>query len=502
MVISARDRGRCFYPAIILCIGLVAAQVIATVQVYLSNVDFYQALSLLKAHGYVTVPNPLIADRLLAFTPAFIGGLFFTCTIGAGLSLFTFGVVWGWARLFNRNRIVAAILALLWLACLVGVNKNGFSPLVTLYVVILPALVAAVSLKWINRITHQERRLSPWGHVIPIILLALLWTSQLTGSIFIDIRDNLLLSNAWGRAFNDMYYEYTLYPARVFKPLDRKILKTCSLSGIGERTEEYDLQRILLNRDYLRVTGGPSVDLNIVEEDSALVFYRRQRPVLKITSKEFLRDPAGVLDRFSSKTDRHRLFRQLTYISLLLGFPLALYVFLYALFRFACSFCIGIGAASITASALCFLIGLSLFFVLQFNKKPPVAQRDIEAFLASEHWQDKVGALKTVSRKGTEFDGSLTHLKLLNSSHIPVRYWLATALASSRKADTVNTLVTLLDDPSPNVICMALASLGKRRNRAVVDTIINVLATSDHWYVQDYAYRALRRLGWTQPESK
>ncbi|MEE8399716.1 MAG: HEAT repeat domain-containing protein [Desulfobacterales bacterium] len=502
MMLSTGNKSRTFYPAMILCLGLWVAQVIATLQVYLSNIDFHRTLSLIKANGYVTVPSELIADRLLAFTPAFVGGLFFTCSIGAGLSLFTLGAVWCWDRLFNRNRIVFGILVLLWLACVAGVNWNGFSPLVTLYVVILPVFVSVVSLKWIRRGTHQEQRVRPWGHVIPVIVLALLWTSQQTGSFFLDIRDNLLLTNSWGTAFSDRYYEYTLYPARVIKPLGRKTLKTYTLSGIKKESEASGIQQNLLHQDYLPVPDGSSADLDIVRKDTDLVFYHRHRSVLKMMQEEFSADPVGALKRVSSKSDRHHVFRQLIYISLLLGFPLALYVLLYALLRFVCSFCMSVGAASIAASALCCLIGLSLFFLFQHHRKPPVAPRDIPAALASEHWQDKVAALKTISRKAMELDGSLTHLKLSNSPHIPVRYWLAKALATDRKPDTVNHLVALLDDPNPNVICMALASLGRQKDRAVVGTIINVIETSDHWYVQDYAYRALRRLGWTQTKSK
>jgi hypothetical protein len=333
-------------------------------------------------------------------------------------------------------------------------------------------------------------------------VLALLWTSQLTGSFFLDIRDNLLFTNALGTAFSDSYYEYTLYPARVIKPLSRKTLKTYSLSGIKKESEAAAIQQNLLRQDYLRLPDGSSADLDIVRKDADLVIYHRHRPVLRMMQEAFLTDPVGAVERAASESDRHHVFRQLIYASLLLGFPLALYVLLYALLRFVCSFCMSTGAASITASALCCLIGLSLFLLFQYHRKPPAAPRDIPAALASEHWQDKVAALKTISDKAMKLDGSLTHLKLSNSPHISVRYWLAKALATSRKPEAVNHLVALLDDPNPNVICMALASLGRQRDRALVGTIINVIETSEHWYVQDYAYRALRRLGWTQAESK
>ncbi len=64
-------------------------------------------------------------------------------------------------------------------------------------------------------------------HLIPIPLLALLWFTQFDSAMFLDLRDNLLLSNLLGRKFSDFYYNYTLYPAEAFKSLDQKMIKTC-----------------------------------------------------------------------------------------------------------------------------------------------------------------------------------------------------------------------------------------------------------------------------------
>jgi len=56
---------------------------------------------------------------------------------------------------------------------------------------------------WVNRMVN----------LIPVVLLAALWTTQMDKYLFLDIRDHLLLSNSIGRKVNNFYYNYTLYPA-------------------------------------------------------------------------------------------------------------------------------------------------------------------------------------------------------------------------------------------------------------------------------------------------
>ena len=82
------------YPARALLLGLLVAQVIAAIQVYLSNLDLYRNLSLIKAAGYLTIPNQGTMPGLQDFAPAFLGGLFFTLSVGAGLTLLSIGAAW------------------------------------------------------------------------------------------------------------------------------------------------------------------------------------------------------------------------------------------------------------------------------------------------------------------------------------------------------------------------------------------------------------------------
>ena len=91
---------------------------------------------------------------------------------------------------------------------------------------------------------------------------------------------------------------------------------------------------------------------------------------------------------------------------------------------------------------------------------------------------------------------------ILTGVHVPERYWLAQALGVGRNPNGHADLLQLLEDPHTNVVCAALHALGLKRDRRAQPQILERLRTSDHWYVQMYAYQALKAVGWTQPKLK
>ncbi|GAG38656.1 unnamed protein product, partial [marine sediment metagenome] len=87
---------------------------------------------------------------------------------------------------------------------------------------------------------------------------------------------------------------------------------------------------------------------------------------------------------------------------------------------------------------------------------------------------------------------------MLKSPHIAERYWLARVLGVSRRPETYQDLLNILDDPHPNVVSMAFYALGQRGDMRAIREIRERIETSDDWYNQWYAYKALRALGWKQ----
>jgi Ca2+/Na+ antiporter len=489
------------YAAIALLLGLLSSQIIATIQVYLSNANLYRTATVVLENGYLPIPNQLIMSRLQEFGPAFFGGIFFTVTVGAGISILTLGMVWIWDRLFNRKKIILGVFLLFWLACLAGVNMTGFYPIVTLYFIVIPALVSLTAAKLMPAETAQRVWLHRAILVLPVVILALLWSSIMDKGLFGDIRDNILLSNPVGIKINDFYYDYTMYPAEVFKPLDQKSLKTCNLTSVKTVSFSTSLENTLLNHDYLTVDAYEDADLKIVKEGNVLIFKNRDRIILRTTAKDFFSQPKNALKEFSSKTDGHAFFRQFTALSILLGFPLALYIIFYTLLFLAGGLYYDVKKAAVIASILCLIIGVAFVVPMYFAKGEKVDINNMAKLMKSHRWQERVRSLKFIDRKRIEIANFPGHRTMLSSHHIPERYWLARVFGVSRRPETYGDLLKLLDDPQPNVVCKAFEALGRRGNRRAIPEILKRLKRSDHWYKQLYAYKALRALGWKQGRS-
>jgi len=487
-----------WYPAAALLAGLLAAQVIAFVQVYLSNRTFCHTLAVIKDAGYLIVPNAQIMGRLHELAPAIYGGLFFTLSVGVGISLLSFASAWTWDRVFSRRTIFLIPLLLVWAGFMAAVNWNGISPLTTAYFAVIPPLVFWITLRWMPQQTEDAPRSPAPVHLMTIALLASLWAPQMNGDLFLDLRDSLLLSNALGTKINDFYYRYTLYPAEVFKSLDQKVLKTCSLDEVRKKPLKKLLEEKVLSCDYLCIEGKGTVDLEIRESGRDLILERRGRVIFKSTPNDFLSAPADVLRRFSSRTDRYPLFRQFTYYGLLIGFPVTLYLFLYSILLLPLTRCFDLRTASVTAATLCFLSGILLLIPLWLGNGGNIDKNHLDRLLTSGHWQERVAALKFVRQNWLDVSVFPSYQRMLSSPHIPERYWLTKALSVSRRPETFKDLLVLLDDPSPTVASMAFQALGRRGDRNAQQEILKRVETSDHWYTQWYAYRALKELGWKQ----
>jgi hypothetical protein len=489
------------YTAKALLLGLLVAQAIAAIQVYLSNLDLYRSLSAMQAAGYLTIPNQRIMPSLQDFAPAFLGGLFFTLSVGAGLTLLSIGAAWIWHRLFSRNRFILIVFLLFWLGSVVELNHRGFSFGPTCYFFAIPPVVFLATLRWIPTRPGNRGWVHGAVHIIPVVALALLWIPQINKNFFVDFRDIFLLSNPVGIKVNDFYYDYTLYPAEVFKSLDQKLLKTCTLQDLEKGSLLARVEMELLDRDYLAVATDEAVDLKVVQDKGVLVFKHEGREIFQTPLADFLSDPATALKEFSAKSDRHGFFRHFTFYSLVMGLPLTLYLLLHALIRLLCCFFLDVRISSLIASILCLIVGLSILIPFHYMRGTDIQLKDVPQALASESWQRRVAALKIVERKGLEVSSFQPYPRLLASPHIAERYWLARALAVSRRPETYRDLLAFLGDPHPNVVSMAFYGLGKRGDIRSVSEILTRIKSSDHWYNQWYAYKALRALGWKQKKS-
>jgi Ca2+/Na+ antiporter len=485
------------YPFFSLLIGMTLAQILATIHVYSSNSVLYDSLVAIKNAGYLTLPNAHVMGRLHQLSPAFFGGLFFTFSIGAGISFLSLALAWIWDRLFCRKPFFLYFLLILWLACLTALNFDGFKLFVTLYFLFIPPVVFVTASKKMPDLNEQNRRPVEIFHLIPVTVLALFLAWQIDGRMFTDFRDIYLLSNPVGSRINKFYYTYTLYPAEVFKSLNQKMLKTGIIEN-NENTATRMLENILLNYDYIPVTAEIDADLRVAAIEDDFIFKNHDNPVLRISSKSFFADPHRAISVFEKKCDRWTLFRKITFLSLLTGFPLAIYIIAQAVFSILLGFFLNFRTASVIASALCFVLCLIFLFSFQLNRSRSVSEENLTEALDSGRWQDRVAALKLIDESALEIKQFKAYPELLKSKYIAERYWFVRTLANSRKPETYGDLLSFLSDSHPNVSSMALYALGKRGNKHAIGRIMQVIEASDDWYHQWYAYRALRALGWRQ----
>jgi hypothetical protein len=486
----------------VLLLGLFSSQLLASIQVYLSNMDLYNTLQAIRALGYLPLPNQNIMNQLLDIGPAFYGGFFFSLSIGAGLTIFTFATVWIWDNIFSRNKIVTIVILIVWSGCLIGMNLQEVSLMTTSYLLIIPAIVIAAMLKW--RPPEKDKRvwLKSTLPLFPILFLGPLWLSLSENNLFLNFRDHLLLTNSLGQKISDFYYEYTLYPAEVIKNIGQKTLKTVNLKEIKNPSAAASLRTELLNYNYIDVGDRVPADLKILESDGSLILENRGRSVIRTSINDLLSSAGEVLEEFSSKSYRLSFFRQFTLVSIMFGFPLMVYCFLFFLFRFSASVFLTPMLSIVIASALCFLIGMAILTPLYFYKGKIVDEMDLGEALLSDCLFTRIVALKSIEWKGVEIGDLQAYPKMLSSPHIPERYWLVRVLGISRQDRTYKDLLAFLDDPSPNVVSMAFYSLGKRGDQRIVPEIIRRIEISNQWYCQMYAYNALMALGWKQTESR
>ena len=477
------------------------AQIISTVQVFISNLALHEKMSWLTQAGYLTVPNQKILPTLKMILPAFNGGLFFTLTVGVGISLVSLACAWTWKYPCRLNKGFLFVFLGLWAAFITALNRHGFLLMPTLYAILIPAVVVTLFLVLSPNDLERRSRLTLLLHFLAIALLAFLWWSQMNAALYINIRDNLLLLNAPGIHVNDFYYRYTLYPAEVFRNLNQKLIKTYHLSETEDSRDHQRLKRKLAGYDYLLISKKGKADVEITVEKERIRLSGSRQAVIETDPENFFKNTRQILQDLSKSNDAYIHFRKVTSISLLLGFPLILYWLFTGVLSLGFSLFLGRQSSAIAGIAVCCLLGALLLLLMPQEDKRDLTIDSLSGMLASDGWKDTVTALKQINANKIDLHQFDLTQNLSQHPSIPVRYWLARSLGVGKHPDDEAHLITLMQDPHPNVVCQALYSIGKRKFRKATARLLTTIEISDHWYIQLYTYNALRKLGWKQSAS-
>jgi hypothetical protein len=480
--------------------GMLTAQMIATGFVYRSDQSVLSLVRAVENAGYFPVPAGPAVASLEGWTAAFWGGLFYTLSIGTGLTLLTWGSLQLWRLLFRRNRAVLIVLAVLWAGLAAALNLRGMVLFPSLFCLLIPAITAYVGIRTLPP-AGNSRNLVWMTPVLALIALTALWATQMNADLFVTVRDHILLSNAAGRRVNDFYYRYTLYAAESFKSFNQKTLRSCNLESVADRPTARKLEKLLAHRDVLALPQINRPDIRVVSSGKTLQLVSAAGRRTEATAEALSAHPDQVLRSFSDATDRYAPFRRMTLVSLLLGFPVLMFISVYGTLRLLAGLAMDPARAALTVSGICLVIGILLFLPMLKAHPMAITPQNIHTALAADQWPHRVAALRYIAKHNLEIATYPGYRRLLTSPLVVERYWLARAMANSRADETYARLLPMIRDPHPNVICQAFYALGELGRRAAIDPVKQRLVELDHWYAQWYAYGALRKLGWQQSPS-
>jgi len=485
------------YPATILCFGLLSSQVIFSILVFYSDQLLFHNLLAMKNAGYMIVPGESVLNSLSTVKPAFYGGLFFTLTIGAGLSITTFLLIITWILFFERNRFFLIFLLGCWCSGIIVINLNGFNLPGTVAFITIPSIVTLATLHFFLNGKHRIYPLHCGIHIVIIISIIMVGIPKIDNDIFIEIRDHVLLTHPIGKKLNNFYYRYTLYPANLFKSLEQKMLRTCHIQ-VSDPDLFSRIETRLRQNDYLYIDQQNISDLTVVQNKKKLQLLHKGNTISTVRIDDFLRHPENALKTFSMHCDNNLFFRKFTFISLIAGLPLTCYIILHALLTLSLFIINNPLWRSITASFICLFLGIIFFHSIYKIQPPSNKPFELGIYLKSKIWQNRVHALKKIANENIRVETNFSMLPHRHSAHVQERYWYARSLANNNSTETHDEMLKLLNDPNPNVVCMALYSLGHSTHKNATSVILSRYESFNHWYIQWYAYKALKRLGWKQ----
>ncbi|MBF0224884.1 MAG: hypothetical protein HQK76_05460 [Desulfobacterales bacterium] len=488
-----------YYTVLLILLALLISEIIASVHVYISNVSLYEKLAEILNAGYLILPNEFVMESLKTIKSAFFGGIFFTLTIGSFLSIISVGLVWIWKKLFFGSRLFLLFVLIFFSLFIIVINLNGICFVETLYFIIVPLTVFLVCGKLMleNKGNIQIKKIISL-HLLPIGLLSIFWSINFKAELFVNIRDNFLLLNPIGMSINDFYYKYNLYAAESFKSDRQKILKTLYLKDI-DTSIKLSIESKLLMFDYIPIRSDINADMVIFQKEKKLILKRKEKEIIKTNIEQLISNTSNILTEFSDKTDKYIFFRAITFYSLILGFPILLYTIIFNIFSIIFTV-FSSKYKDILAALICFIVGILFLMPIYFINKKDITLENYKTFLSSNQWQDRVESLKFMINKGIDIKKTEDYQKLMNTDIIPEKYWLIKSLENS--SNTYADAAKFLNSKQINILCMAYNVMGKTKNKNAIPLIIERIKNSKNWYEQWYAYKSLRKIGWSQTKSK
>ena len=497
-----------FKIVMITIIGASISQLIATIQIYWENIRLSNQVTLIKASGYLTVPDTHMLSELDSIQTAFCSGFFFTGTIGLGITAICYLTAWFWVNQSKKNKYILGLILIQWAYALYQANSNGYSHF-TAYLILL-----APSVFWICVVipsgTHRTTKKMIFFWMFPVLFLLLSILGMDRSISFISIRDYWLLSNRLGNAVNNFYYQYTLYPGEMIKPLSLRQQKTCFLVSQITESEQGGFQQTIniikqkcIDNDYFVISDQTKADLILQISNHRLLFQHHRKIILEASIKNFFKESDSLFSTFSEKTDVNDFFRKCIFMSLIFGSPILLYSVLMILFLSLLNIIYKYHMNEyIVIIVVCTGILLLIKTIPAHINNQMTSEiwfQSFEKSYSQNNCYQGVALLKyncihqiNITQKGCQVISNW----LTKTNNSALKYWMIRNLSNCHQPGTQSLLYKMIEDPQVNVVCQSLYALGRQGDKRAIPRIMRKLETSNHWYIQMYAYRALKKLGW------
>ncbi len=202
--------------------GLLFSQIISFFEILNSNKElFLKSKALLNETYFFFTPSHGVSDSLLKYSTAFFGSISITFTSGIFLTFSGLLAALIYIKSIKKNFLLSLLIFLYLI--LIFFLKSLF------FFAAVPALIFFLTIKL------KPELKTDLNFIFTVILIFASGFLYKGEAIFSDIRDKVLLNNKAGIIINNFYYNYTMYPAELIKPLNAKKLKLCKLTGFNNK---------------------------------------------------------------------------------------------------------------------------------------------------------------------------------------------------------------------------------------------------------------------------
>ncbi|MDY0132876.1 MAG: hypothetical protein RBR53_09410 [Desulforegulaceae bacterium] len=455
--------------------SLFTAHILWTIFIFLSNKELLEKSKALKIENNILIsPAGLAAKGLEMFSTGFFSAVFFTFTAGV---FFTFtGVFLGFLYSKSKNKLKTfLIIFYIFLLILIGYLLGDYFANI-----LIGILSFFLTIKLKPNIYFTKI------YILPIIALAIIPFLYNGNSFFSDFRDKVLLTNSFGKAINNFYYKFTLYPAEIIKSPLKKQLKTAQLIGFNH-SEQKHLESVLEKYNYFHLKNkNVKKDIKIFKFKNK-VNLKTKNLELDFDCKSFLSDTDKIIIKIAEKQQSPFLIK-ITIVGFVIFLPILLIfsfsIFLKTLFKLIFSNKTSEISTSVSFILILYLV-LFPVFNSSFNEK-----LTIEKEINSTNKFKRINALKYIYQNKIKFPVSD---KNLNSSYDAERYWAVLNFPIKTPKD-LDKIIKKTRDDNINVRCKAYQRIGTispfyEKHYKMASEFLN----SDYykikdWYVQWYAY--------------